>query len=78
MSKKNCVDHLTSEAQAEDWCNQCSRIMHELEPRLAFADCEDLSCSLWQLDPYPQMAPAQAAHTFMAKNHEMLLSVLAD
>jgi hypothetical protein len=62
--------------EARAWCDQCSRKIHEIEPRLAPADCDDLSSSLWQLDVYQCLPPRDAAEKFMADNLEMLASVL--
>lgn len=61
---------------ARRWCELCSRAMHDIEPRLAAMDCEDLASSLWQLDLYQAMSPREAAEKFMAEHQEMLVSVL--
>ena len=62
--------------EARHWCDQCGRKIQEIEPRLAMTDCEDLSCSLWQLDIYQRLHPHDAASKFMAENQEMLVTVL--
>jgi hypothetical protein len=62
--------------EARTWCDQCSRQIQEIEPRLSRADCDDLSSSLWQLDIYQGLPPRDAAEKFMAENLEMLASVL--
>jgi len=62
--------------EARRWCEQCSRTIQTIEPRLAGIDCEDLAASLWQLDLYQAMPPRDAAEKFMAENRDMLVSVL--
>ena len=62
--------------EARRWCEQCSRTIHAIEPRLAVIDCEDLASSLWQLDLYQALPPRDAAEKFMAEHLDMLVSVL--